>query len=209
MPAPSDRRSAVAAWACGALALLAGCAGPRLDAQWSDPQLKPGLLRGAKVLVACEAYEPVVKQLCGEQMKSELVARGATPVEAPSAANSTPGRPVADDQLLAAARAAGASAVWSTSMAIGESTAPGGSGVSVGLGGGGGHVGGGIGISLPIPGLGSSSSNGYAANARLIDASGKLVWTGKASTPPSGDVNGQVGELARTLMGAADKAGVF
>jgi hypothetical protein len=193
--------------AAGATA-LAGCASTRLDAQWADPQLQPGLLHGAKVLVACEAYEPVVKRICLDQMASELTARGATPVLAPEVANSTPGRPVPDDQLLAAARSQGAKAVWSTTMQISDQ-APG-TGFSIGLGGfgGGSHVGGGVGVAVPLGG--GASTNGYAANGKLVDAgSGRVLWTAKASAPPSSDVNQQVSELARTVFSAADKAGLF
>jgi len=191
-----------------ALALVAGCASTRLDAQWADPQLATGLLRGAKVLVACEAYEPVVKRLCLDQMAAELTARGASPVLAADVPNSTPGRPVPADQLLGAARLAGAKAVWSTTMQIADQSP--GSGFSVGLGGfgGGSHVGGGVGVTLPVGG--GQGTNGYAANGTLTDvSSGKVLWTAKASAPPSSDVNAQVGELARTVLGAADKAGLF
>ena len=41
---------------------LAGCASTSLDAQWSDPQMGANPLRGAKVLVACEAYEMVIRE---------------------------------------------------------------------------------------------------------------------------------------------------
>ncbi|MED5621850.1 hypothetical protein [Ideonella sp. BN130291] len=194
--------------ATAVLFLAAGCASTRLDAQWADPQLAPGLLRGAKVMVACEAYEPVVKRLCLDQMASELTARGASPVLAADVPNSTPGRPVPADQLLGAARLAGAKAVWSTTMQIADQSA--GSGFSVGLGGfgGGSHVGGGVGVTLPVGG--GQGRNGYAANGTLTDvASGRMLWTAKASAPPSSDVSAQVGELARTVLGAADKAGLF
>ncbi|MBC7973936.1 MAG: hypothetical protein H7138_03050, partial [Myxococcales bacterium] len=60
---------------------VAGCAsGPQLDAQWSDPQLGSSYLRGARVLVACDAAELVVRQICQDQLAGEVVARGATPV---------------------------------------------------------------------------------------------------------------------------------
>jgi hypothetical protein len=129
-------------------------------------------------------------------------------VLAPDAPNATPGRPVGEEQLLSAARLAGARAVWSTTMQIADQSP--GSGFSVGLGGfgGGSHVGGGIGVSLPIGG--GQGSNGYAANAKLTEAgSGKVLWTAKASAKPSSDVGQQVGELARTLFEAGDKAGLF
>ena len=197
--------------ACTGIALLAsGCATTRLDAQWADPQ-SAGVLRGAKVMVACEAYEPVVKRLCVDQMASELVAHGASPVLAPEVPNSTPGRPVPDEQLLDAARLAGAKAVWSTTMAIAEQSVGAPGGFSVGLGswgGGSSNVSGGVGVTLPI-GY-SHGANGYAANGKLTDAaSGKLLWTAKASAPPSSDVNAQVVELTRIVLGAANKAGLF
>lgn len=207
-PAPSSRLAGVAL-AAAALSVLASCASTRLDAQWSDPQLanRP-LLHGAKVLVSCEAYEPVVKRLCEDDMGAELIARGASVVAGPSVPNSTPGRPVPDADLLAAARAAGATAVWSTAIGTAERQA--GSGFSVGLGGfgGGSHVGGGVGVTLPI---GQGADNvGYAADARLLDvASGKLAWTARATSPASGDVPKQLTELSRTVMAAADKAGLF
>ena len=53
-------------------------------------------------------------------------------------------------------------------------------------------------------------SSGYSASARITSAeTGRLLWTAKASSPPSGDVNGQLAELARTVMAAAGKAGLF
>ncbi len=196
--------------ACAALLALlgAGCAAPRIDAQWADPQLPAGLLRAAKVMVACEAYEPVVKRLCLDQMAAELTARGASPVLAPDVPNSTPGRPVPDEQLRDAARLAGAKAIWATTMQIAEHSA--GPGFSLGIGGfgGGSHVGGGVGVTLPIGGL--QGNNGYAANGRLSEVvSGRVLWTAKASVPPSADVHAQVEGLARTVLEAADKAGVF
>jgi hypothetical protein len=208
MRTPQSRSALRVALAATVLTLMAGCASTRLDAQWADPQLSPGLLRGAKVLVACEAYEPVVKRLCLDQMAAELTAHGAAPVLAADVPNSTPGRPVPEDQLLGAARLAGAKAVWSTTMQIADQSQ--GSGFSVGLGGfgGGSRVGGGVGVSLPVGG--GQGNNGYAANGKLTDvSSGRVLWTAKASAPPSADVNAQVGELARTVLGAADKAGLF
>src|SRR5438045_7657970 len=91
--------------------LLVGCAATtQLDAQWSDASVGTSFLRGARVLVACDAYEVVVRQICQDQLAAEVVARGATPVFL------APGFPVATDrsvdaQLLPAAREAGAKAM--------------------------------------------------------------------------------------------------
>lgn len=192
-----------------AVLALAGCASTRLDAQWTDPQARAQPLRGAKVLVSCEAYEPVVKRLCQERLAAQVQAAGAQPVLAPDAPQSTPGRPVGDDQLLATARLAGARAVLSTTMSIAAASAPG-SGVSVGLGGfgGGRHVGGGIGVTLPIGG--GQTSEAYSANSKLVDVgSGRMMWTAKATARPSTDVTAQVDDLSRAVFGSAQKAGLF
>jgi hypothetical protein len=201
---------AVAAFAAAAVALLlAGCASTRLDAQWTDPQAGAMAMRGGRVLVACEAYEPVVKRLCQEQMAARLQSAGAQPVLAPESPQSTPGRPVGDDQLLATARANNARGVLLTTMTIAGSAAPS-SGMSVGLGGfgGGRHVGGGIGVSLPIGGV--QSQDAYSANSKLVDVgSGRMIWSAKATTPTSTDVKQQVSDLARTVFESAQKAGLF
>jgi hypothetical protein len=84
--------------------------------------------------------------------------------------------------------------------------------IGFGIGGFGGHrgggVGGGIGIGVPI---GSAQvTTGHAANSMLTDvASGRLMWTVKATTPPSPDVNAQVADLARRVVDAAQQAGLF
>lgn len=192
-----------------ALAVLAGCASTRLDAQWSDPQMRANPLRGARVLVACEAYEPVLKKICQEQLAAEVVARGATPVMGPDTTNPAPGRPLGDDQYLGAARSAGARAVLTSYIT--PSAANVNPGLSVGIGGmriGSGGFGAGVGISAPIGG--GQLHTGYSASARVTDvASGKLLWTAKATSPPSSDVNAQLAELSKAVFGAADKANLF
>ena len=54
-----------------AMLLAAGCASTKLETQWADPQLAATSLRGARVLVACDAYDIQVKHACAEQMASE------------------------------------------------------------------------------------------------------------------------------------------
>jgi hypothetical protein len=83
--------------------------------------------------------------------------------------------------------------------------------MSIGLGGfgiGSGRVSGGVGIAVPIGG--GAVTSGYSANGRVTDAaSGRLLWMATASTPPSGDFNAQMAELAKTVVGAAQRAGLF
>ena len=194
--------------AAATAALLVGCAStPQLDAQWSDPSLGPSFLRGARVLVACDAYEVVVRQICQDQLAGEVVARGATPVFL------APGYPVATDrsvdaQLLPAAREAGAKAMMVMTVAVAVNDVSPGFSIGVGGFGFGRHSGVGLGVEAPIGG--GRVTSGYSANGRVTDVpSGRLVWTAKATSPPSSDLNAQMGELSKAVLGAADKAGLF
>jgi hypothetical protein len=194
--------------AAAAAALLVGCAStPQLDAQWSDPSLGASFLRGARVLVACDAFELVVRQICQDQLAAQVLSRGATPVFL------APGFPVATDrsvdaQLLPAAREAGAKAmmVMTVAVAIQDVSQP----VQIGIGGFGFGSSGSAGVGLSAPVGGGRVTSGYSANGRVTDVpSGRLVWTAKATAPPSGDINAQMTDLSRLVLGAADKAGLF
>ena len=194
---------------CAAAATLAGCASTRMDAQWLDPQAPTLAMRGKKVLVACEAYDTTVRMLCQDQLAAEVAARGATPVAAPEMSGIPPGQPVPAERYMASARASGASAVIASSITLADRQV--GSGLSIGLGGfgiGTGRVRGGVGVSLPVGG--GDVTSAYASETRISDvASGRLHWTGKATAPASRDVGEQMSSLARTLLEAADKAGLF
>jgi hypothetical protein len=98
--------------------------------------------------------------------------------------------------------------VFSVSVGLAsQSVSP---GFTVGIGGFGfgRHSAGGIGVSAPIGG--GQVSQGYAANGRVTDAaSGRLMWTARASSPPSSDVNQQIAELSKSVLDAAGAAGLF
>ena len=187
-----------------------GCASTTLDAQWSDPQFAGTSLRGAKVLVACDSSDLSVKRICQEQIASELTAHGATPVIAPDVAGSAGGR--AGEHYLPAAREAGAKAVFSAAVAPDAFAVSPGPSVGFGIGGFGGsrRVGTGVGVGVSMP-VGSSQTNmSYAANSTLTDvATGRPMWSAKATTPASSNVNAQLGELAKAVVAAAQKAGLF
>ncbi len=193
-----------------ASAWLAACASsPQLDAAWTDAQLGPnsGLLHGARVLVTCDAYDLVVRQLCQDQIAGEVVARGATPVFAPPDVAVMSDRAV-DAQLLPAARGAGAKALLVVTVAAAVADVS--PGFSIGIGGVGFGRSSAVGVGVTAPVGGGHVTTGYSASARITDASsGRLVWTAKATAPPSSDVNTQLGELARAVLGAADKSGLF
>jgi len=190
------------------LVALAGCATPRLEAQWSDPARAEHPLRGARVMIACEAYEQVLKHVCQDQLAAELQARGATPLVGPDTSNPAPGRPLGDQQYLDAARSAGAQALLVSYVTPSASSVN--PGFSVGVGGStwGSGYGTGVGISVPVGG--GQVQTGYSNSTRLTEVgSGRLLWTAKASAPPSGDVNTQLNELTKVVFGAADSAKLF
>jgi hypothetical protein len=194
------RIRAAAALSTSALLVLSGCATTQLDGQWTDPQVSGTPLRGASVYVACDAQEPLVQQVCQDQMAAQLGTLGASAVI---------GSAAPAEQTMAAARAAGAKAVMNVAVSPDVAVAEG-SGISfgLGLGGFGRSSFGGVGISAPIGG--TRVNRGYVANSTITEvASGRVMWTAKASARPSEDVNGQVSELARVTGEAARKAGLF
>jgi hypothetical protein len=197
----------VAAALSGA-ALLAGCASTQVDAEWSDPQLaRANPLRGARVLVACDAFELVIRQICQDQLAAAVVARGASPVFPPAHVAIATDRSI-DAQLLPAARDAGAKALMVMTVAVAVNDVSPGFSIGIGGFGFGRHSGVGVGVDAPIGG--GRVTSGYSANGRVTDVpSGRLVWTAKATSPPSSDVAGQMGELSRAVLGAAEKAGLF
>jgi len=197
-------------WLCAACApgLLAACASTNLDAQWADPQLAPGLLRGARVMVACEAHEVVLRQICQDQLAAEVSARGGTPLPLADTGSPGPGRAPVSEQALASARAAGAKAVLVHAVTVADVASGGGMSLSIGgmsIGGSGGV---GVGVSMPVGT--PRAHNGYAIESRITDAlSGRVLFTAKASARPSADATAQLAELTRAVFAAADQAKAF
>lgn len=191
---------------------FAGCASTKLDAQWIDPQFKGRSLRDTKVFVVCEATDVAIKRICQDQVVSQLTTLGATPVKGPESDQPTPAPQPVADPYLAAAREAGASAVLSTAVTPDARVVDAGPSIGFGIGGfgggGGAYRSGGVGMSVPVgPG---QVNTGYAANTTLTDvATGRLMWTAKAASPPSKDVNAQVADLSKTVLDAAKKEGFF
>ena len=209
MQNPTIRSRTLLAGAAAAAALLAGCATTQVDAQWRSVELPANYLRGATVLVSCETGEEVVKRICEDQLGADLRARGvrvivAAPVALPAGAPASP----TDAQYLPIARENGARAVFAISVGLAAQSVS--QGISIGIGGFGfgRNAGGGIGVSAPIGG--GQVSQGYAASGRITDvASGRLMWTARASSPPSSDVNQQFAELSKSVLDAAGTAGLF
>jgi len=202
--------------AAGLVALLVGCATTQMNAEWRDPAFTAGLLKGARVLVVCRGPDETVRRVCEDQWSSQLGTKGV----AVQTSYSIPGFPWASgdtsDEMRAAVRASGVAALASMSLYPSDvAVVSPGAQVGVGIGGssGGGYRGGGfsvggIGITLPIGG--ATATQGLAASSSLVNvASGKLVWSGSASTPASADVLAQVSALTQVTIEAIRKAGLI
>jgi hypothetical protein len=194
---------------CAVLPLmLAGCATAVVDVQWRNVELQPAYLRGATVMVSCETGDELLRRICEERVMVELRAHGVTPVlPAPGTVPAAqPG--IADAHYLPVARDIGAKAVLSVTVGASSASVSPGVMLSIGGFGFGRNSGGGVGVSAPIGG--GQVSNGYSANGRVTDvASGRLMWSARASAPPSSDVNAQLTDLSKSVLDAADKAGLF
>lgn len=188
--------------------VFAGCATPVVDAQWRSVETPASYLRGATVMVNCEAADLVLRRICEDRVSAELGARGAVPVIAAPGTVAAAQAGVVDMQFLPAARDSGAKALLSVTLGASTATVSQGMTLSIGGFGFGNHSAGGVGVSAPIGG--GQISNGYTANGRITDvSSGRLMWTARASTPPSSDVSAQLAELSKAVLDAAAKAGLF
>lgn len=188
---------------------LAACtaAPPQRWGEWTDPGLGPGsgLLRG-RVLVACDSFDTLMRAPCQDDLSRALAARGTSPVVASSA---TPlGGGAGDAQWVAEATAAGVPAIFVLTL-MPQATG-GGSGMSVGIGGFSWGRSGGAGIGLSAPIGGGWGSTGFSATGRVIDVrSGRMVWSASFVASPAADVGGQVRDLQRNVLDAAQAAGLF
>lgn len=189
---------------------LAGCATTQIDAQWSNPEYAGRSLRGAPVLVVCEAQEPTLQRICEDQVAGQIAALGGVPTRGTQVAAGTP--PAGTDPYLAAARRVGARAIVRTNLGTSAIVAaPAGPTIGIGVGGGGGYrggIGGFGGISFPVGG--TRVSNAYTTETAVIDpATGALMWSARASTSSSQDATGQIAELAKAAAEALRQSGLF
>ncbi len=170
-------------------------------------------VRGASVLVACEAPDLTVQRICEDQLAAAVSSRGAkatlnsqlSPAGAPPAGN---------DPYVAAAKRVGARAIVRMTLSSGQPVAVD-SGPSIGIGVGGGSggyrsggFGGSVGIGFPIGG--ARVSQAFGAETALIDPSnGATMWSGRASSSTAQNVTEQVTELAQTTIGALQGTGLL
>lgn len=218
---PDGRKLRVMPWerrlagAVGVL-FLSGCASTQLGAQYVDRQFPQQALRGAIILVVCEAPEPAIKLICESQISSQLTQLGARPVTDSTLVKPAPGHEPPAGHYLPAARAAGARAVFSTTLTPDFWQGNPLSSFSIGIGGwggsggyyGGSGVGGGVGVTMPVGAAQGGAA--LAAIGSLIDvASGRVMWTAKATTSPAADASTQVAEVTKALAEAARQTGLF
>lgn len=189
---------------------LAGCATSQIDAQWTNPDYAGRNLRGAPVLVACEAREPTLQRICEDEVAGQISALGGTPTRSTQIAG---GSVSGTDPYLAAARGIGARAVVRTTITTGAVVAaPTGPTIGIGVGGGGGRGGGWSGgfggISFPVGG--AQVSQAYTSETAVIDpANGAIMWSARASSSAQQDIGGQIAELAKTAANALRQSGFF
>lgn len=189
--------------------VFAGCsAPPQRWGEWIDPALGPasGLLKDGKVLVACDSFDLSARAQCQDNLQRALEAKGAHTVAAPIDTTALNPREW-EGQLAASANAAGAKSVFILSLA--PATTSMGSGMSVGVGGFSFGRGGGAGIGLSAP-IGGWGATGFSATGRVTDVrNGRMVWTSTFAASPSSDFGAQFQELTRTVLDAAQGAGLL
>jgi hypothetical protein len=194
-------------------AALSACATTRMDAQWTNPEYQGRNVRGASVLVACEAQDLTLQRICEDQLAAAVSARGAkATLNSQLSAAASPA--TGNDPYLAAAKRVGARAIVRMTLGAAQPIAVD-SGPRIGIGvgggswgGGGSSVGGGVGIGFPIGG--SRVAQAFGAETALIDPSnGSTMWSGRASSSTAQDITGQITELAQVTAGALAGAGML
>ncbi len=193
--------------------VVAACATTRMDAQWSNPEYQGRNVRGASVLVACEAQDLTLQRICEDQLGAAVAARGAKPT-LNSQLSPAASQPTGNDPYIAAAKRVGARAIVRMTLAAGQPVAvDSGPRIGIGVGGGsggygGGGVSGGVGVGFPVGG--SRVSQAFGAETALIDPSnGATMWSGRASSSTSQNVTGQITELTQVTVDALQSSGLI
>ena len=89
----SPSRAACRPVLLAATVFVASCATTKMDAQWSNPEFAGKSLRGATVLVVCQARDFTTQAVCEDQAASQLEARGIKTVTVCSTEPECPARP--------------------------------------------------------------------------------------------------------------------
>jgi hypothetical protein len=196
--------------------LVGGCASTAVQAQWTNPSFAGQSLRGATVLVVCDASDAALTRLCKDHLAAQVAAAGATPIVAPDVALLTTEGGRLPEIVFEGARQAGVQAIVAATIAPDATVVSPGPTLGVGFGGfssaGGGYrssgIGTGVGVAVPVGAVGVMTA--YGAHLTLTDvATGRLMWASRVTTPASSDVAAQVSKLAQAGREAAQQAGFF
>jgi hypothetical protein len=197
---------------CGLL--VGGCASTAIQAQWADPLFAGRSLRGATVLVVCNAQAPAIQRICQDQIAARMLMSGIRPVMATETDLITAQGGQITEKIFAAARRAGANAIWAATVAPDFTVVSPGPTIGFGIGGfgtsGGWYrssgVGGGVGVGFPVGG--EQVNTAYAADMSLTDVeTGRLMWSSRITTPASQDITEQVTQLVEVGVKSAQQAG--
>jgi hypothetical protein len=155
-----------------------------------------------------------MQHICQDQIAARMLLSGIRPVMATEADLITAQSEHIADKIFAAARRAGANAIWAATIAPDFTVVSPGPTIGFGIGGfgtsGGWHrssgVGGGIGVGFPV---GSEQVNtAYAADMTLTDVeTGRLMWSSRLTTPATQDITEQVTQLVEVGVKSAQQAG--
>ena len=208
-------------WVAAAIALIGlcgllvgGCTSTAIQAQWADPQFAGRSLRGGTALVVCNAHAPAIQRICQDQIAARMLMSGIRPVMATDANLITAQGEQITDKIFAAARRAGANAIWAATVAPDFTVVSPGPTIGFGIGGfgtsGGWYrssgVGGGIGVGFPVGG--EQVNTAYAADMTLTDVeTGRLMWSSRITTPASQDITEQITQLVEVGVKSAQQAG--
>lgn len=195
--------------------LVAGCATTEMSTQWTNPEFSGSSLKERRVLVICQARDDTLSRVCEDGWANRLAAHGIVGIPGHALAGFAPGGAASPEEIAIAGREQEATAVVSTQLMLSDfAVVNPGPQVGFGLGGGsGGYRGGGIsfgGIGLSFPVGGATATRSLASSTSLVDlASGKLIWSGSATTSATDDYTSQLDALTRTTLEALQKTGLI
>jgi hypothetical protein len=199
---PSVRRLLLAASAC----LLAACASTSLEGSWSNPALPREPISGP-VLVVGVARDDIVRRVYEDGMVAQLAARGIKAMPSYGLVAGPLG-PKAHDEVLAAARKAGARQLLSTAV-IGqdrEQVVTQDPGPFIGMGGYGRWYGAYWGMSFPVR-TEVRSYAVYTAQTSLVDVAGEqLRWTARTRTADPRDVTRETQAFVEVIVKSMTEA---
>lgn len=189
------------------IALLAGCAATRLDAQWSNPEFAGAAVSG-RVFVVGVTRDDTSRRLYEDAMAAQLVGRGLQVTRSYEVLTVAPPSD-GGDALLAAARGAGAAAMI-TSAIVGHERVhqvvteplP---AWAWGYRGWYGHY-----WSLAYARTEVRTYDRYLVGTSLTDVgSGRIVWTARTSTEAPVSVEAEIKAFAALVVEALAKAGLL